>query len=198
MKKRTLKNLSLVVLVTIGMVACNPLKKMSKYEQDIKYTVNPDPLEMHGDSVAVSVTGKFPPKYFHKLATITATPLLKNSEGEVVKEFKEVKLIGNDVDGDGQKVDFEKGGSFSYNDKIPYDASMENVSMNIKVVAGFKTKTKEFETRKIGDGTKTTPLWLQKDARPILGKDNFVKVIPRSSEAQRLSFSLQSLLPDPV
>lgn len=191
MKKRILVKLSVVALVAAGLTACNPLKKMSKYEQDIKYTVDPDPLEMHGDSVAVSVTGKFPPKYFHKLATVTATPVLKNAEGEVVKEFKEVKLIGNEVDGDGQKVDFEAGGSFSYNDKIAYDPSMENVTLSIKAVAGFKTKTKEFETRKIGDGTVITPMWLQKDARPILGKDKFVKVIPRQSEAQ-INYAIQS------
>lgn len=191
MKKRTLSNLSIIALVSIGFVGCNPLNKMSKYEQDIKYTVTPDPLEMHGDSVSVSITGKFPPKYFHKLATVTATPVLKNAEGEVVKEFKEVKLIGKDVDGEGQKVDFDAGGTVSFNDKIAYDPSMENVTLNIKSVAGFKTKTKEFETRKIADGTKATPLWVQKDARPIMAKDKFVKVIPRSVDAQ-INYAIQS------
>ncbi|MCB0482336.1 MAG: hypothetical protein KDC83_12975 [Flavobacteriales bacterium] len=191
MKKRTLSQLSIIALIAVGIIGCNPLKKMSKYEQDIKYTVTPDPLEMHGDSVTVSITGKIPPKFFHKLATVTATPVLKNAEGEVVKEFKETKLIGEAVDGDGQKIPFEAGGSFSYNDKIAYDPSMENVTLNVKAVAGFKTKTKEFESRKVADGTKTTPLWVQKDARPILGKDNFVKVIPRTSEAQ-INYAIQS------
>lgn len=191
MKKRTLSNLSIIALVSIGIVGCNPLNKMSKYEQDIKYTVTPDPLEMHGDSVSVSITGKFPPKYFHKLATVAATPVLKNAEEEVVKEFKEVKLIGKDVDGEGQKVDFDAGGTVSFNDKIAYDPSMENVTLNIKSVAGFKTKTKEFETRKIADGTKATPLWVQKDARPIMAKDKFVKVIPRSVDAE-INYAIQS------
>ncbi|MBD79410.1 MAG: hypothetical protein CL840_10845 [Crocinitomicaceae bacterium] len=178
-----LTKISAIVIVTVAMVSCNPLKKMNKLADGIKYTVTPDPLEMHGDSVAVSVSGKFPPKYFHKLATVTAKPVLKNAEGEVVKEFKEITLLGNEADGDGQKIDYEKGGSFTYNDKIAYDPAMENVVMYVQAVGGFKTKTQEFESRKVGDGTKTTPYWVQADARPILAKDNFQKIIPKSIKA---------------
>ena len=83
----------------------------------------------------------------------------------------------------GQKVDFEKGGTVSYSDKIAYDPSMENVTMHISAVAGYKTKTTDFETVKIADGTITTSTMAQTDARPILGKDNFKKVIPRSVKA---------------
>jgi Flp pilus assembly protein TadD len=180
-----------VGLASVTLVACNPLKKMDKYADSIKYSVTPDPLEMHGDSVSVSLSGKFPPKYFHKLATITAKPVLKNMEGEVVKEFKEVKLIGIEADGDGEKIDFEKGGSFNYDDKIAYDPAMENVQMFIAVSAGFKKKTQEFDTRKIADGTIITPMWVQSDARPILAKDNFQKIIPKSIKAD-IHFLIQS------
>jgi Flp pilus assembly protein TadD len=191
MEKPSLKQSGAILLAAISLAACNPLNKMSKYANDVKYSVNPNPLEMHGDSVSISINGKFPPKFFHKMASVTATPVLKNANGEVVKEFKETKLIGSGVDGDGQKIDYEKGGSFTYSDKIPYDAAMANVEIFVKAVAGYKTKTKEFETQKIGAGTKATPLWVQTDAKPIMGKDNFVKVIPRSNSAQ-INYDLQS------
>jgi Flp pilus assembly protein TadD len=191
MEKLSMKQIGVIAMAAMAVAACNPLNKMSKYANDVKYSVNPNPLEMHGDSVAISINGKFPPKFFHKMATVTATPVLKNANGEVVKEFKETKLIGSEVDGDGQKIDYEKGGSFTYSDKIPYDASMANVEIFVKAVAGYKTKTKEFETQMIGSGTKATPLWVQNDAKPVMAKDNFVKVIPRSSSAQ-INYDLQS------
>ncbi|MGB0403887.1 MAG: TPR end-of-group domain-containing protein [Salibacteraceae bacterium] len=188
---KILLKVSAVVFMAIALVACNPLKKMDKYAESVKYSVTPDPLEMHGDSVAVSVTGKFPPKYFHKLATVVAKPVLKNAEGEVIKEFKEITLLGTDADGDGQKIDFEKGGSFTYDDKVAYDPSMENVTMFVNAVGSFKKKTQEFESKKIGDGTKTTPYWVQIDAKPILAKDNFKKIIPKSIKAE-INFNIQS------
>jgi len=183
MKKLSLKSIAIVAIAATSLMACNPLNKMSKYAENIKYNVVPNPLEVHADSVELSISAKFPPNFFHKLATMSAKPVLKNSDGEVVKEFKELKMIGVEADGDGQKVDFEKGGTVSYTDKIPYDAAMENVTMTIVAVAGYKTKTKEFETVKIADGTITTSTMAQTDARPILGKDNFKKVIPRSVKA---------------
>ncbi|UTW64490.1 hypothetical protein KFE98_10220 [bacterium SCSIO 12741] len=191
MKKNTIKTLSLVALVSVGLAACNPLKKMDKYAENIKYSVNPDPLEMHGDSVEVNISGKIPPKYFHKLATVKAKAVLKNADGEVVKELKEMTLLGNEADGDGKKIDYEKGGSFSYTDKIAYEPIMENVQLFVQATGSFKTKTQEFESRKIGDGTITTPYLVQSDARPILAKDNFKKVIPHTVEAQ-IHYLIQS------
>ena len=183
MRKLSLKSIAVIAIAATSLMGCNPLKKMSKYAENIKYNVTPNPLEVHADSVEVSISAKFPPNFFHKLATMTATPVLKNADGEVVKEFKELKMMGIEADGDGQKVDFEKGGTVSYTDKIAYDPAMANVTMTISAVAGFKTKTKEFETVKIADGTITTSTMAQTDARPIMAKDNFKKVIPRSIKA---------------
>ena len=111
MKKLSLKSIAIAAIAVTSLMACNPLNKMSKYAENIKYNVVPNPLEVHADSVEVSISAKFPPNFFHKLATMSAKPVLKNSDGEVVKEFKELKMIGVEADGDGQKVDFEKGGN---------------------------------------------------------------------------------------
>ena len=179
-----LTKISAILIIALAFFSCNPLKKMNKLADGIKYSATPDPLEMHGDSVTIAVSGKFPPKYFHKLATITSKAVLKNTEGEIVKEFKDIVLQGVEADGDGQKIDFEKGGSFTYNDKIAYDPSMENITLFVTAKAGFKKKTQDFESRQVGDGTITTPYFVQTDARPILAKDNFKKIIPQSIKAE--------------
>ena len=68
---------------------------------------------------------------------------------------------------------------------------MENVKLEVRVTAGFKTKTKEFDPVALGNGTVTTPLWVQSDEMPILGKDKFTKVSPRSITAE-LNYDIQS------
>ncbi len=179
-----MKKITLFLAVAAILASCNPLSKMAKYAESIKYDVQPNPLEMHGDSVAVSLSGKFPPNYFHKLATVTATPTMKNEAGEVVKAFEPIKLVGTDVQEDGQKIDFTKGGSFTYEDKLPYDAKMEMVNLTIDVVAGYKTKTKDFGSVDLGTGTVITPMMVRSDEKPIMGADKFNRITPKSSEGQ--------------
>ena len=185
MKKLVLKPLALMAVASVVLLGCNPLSKMAKNSNAIKYTLNPDPLEMHGDTVAITVAGSFPANFFHKKAIVEVTPILTNpADGSVIKEFKPITLIGDAADGDGKKISWEKGGSFNYSEALPYDASMDMVNLEVKAVAKYKTKTKEFDGIKVGDGTIVTPLWVQSDERPILGKDKFIKVIPRSVDAQ--------------
>ena len=41
---------------------------------ELDYTVEQDPVQMHGDSVRISVTVKFPEKGLHKKASAEITP----------------------------------------------------------------------------------------------------------------------------
>jgi Flp pilus assembly protein TadD len=189
--KHNVKSFFVIALAGLVLASCNPLKKMAKNSEYIKYSINPNPLEMHNDSVTLNATGKVPPEYFHKLATVTITPVLKNANDEVVKEYKPITLVGSEVEADGQKVDFTKGGDFQYNETVAYDKSMENVTLWVTAKAGFKTKEITFDERKIGDGTIITPYWVQNDDKPILGADNFKKVIPHAVKAQ-INYAIQS------
>jgi hypothetical protein len=58
MNSKSLRNLSLAVGATALLVGCNGLGKMVKKQSTFSYEVKPNPLEMHGDSVGFSVTGK--------------------------------------------------------------------------------------------------------------------------------------------
>lgn len=179
-----MKKLSLFILSIVLLSACNPLNKMAKYAESVKYEVNPSPIEMHGDSVELNMTGKFPPEYFHKLVSVVATPSLVNEAGEPVKQFKSVKFIGNEVEGDGQKVDFTKGGTVTYNDKVAYNDNMEMGKLVLKVEAAFKNKKKELGSFDIGYGTVITPKLVKADEKPILGKDQFQRITPKSIDGQ--------------
>lgn len=185
MRKNRL-NIALAIFITGGMLACNPLKKMSEEAENVKYTVNPNPLELHGDSVAMSISGKIPPEYFHKKAVVEVTPVLrtKGTNPEVVQEFETLTLVGEAATAEGQKITQASGGSFKYEDKIEYKDAMVYASLDAKIVGVFKGNKKEFGIFPIGEGTKITPRLVMADEKPILGQDEFVKVVPKKLDAQ--------------
>ena len=66
MRNRNSKSLALVAVAAVVLVACNPLSKMIKRQGEVNFELTPNPVEMHGDSVAITFTGSFPEKYFNK------------------------------------------------------------------------------------------------------------------------------------
>ena len=62
MKLNLLRTIGAGLSVAVILTSCDGLGKMLKKQKDFKYTVTPNPIEMHGDSVQFSVSGKFSPK----------------------------------------------------------------------------------------------------------------------------------------
>ena len=66
MNSNYLRSIGAGLTVAVILTGCNGLGKMIKKQKDISYTVSPNPIEMHGDSIQFSVSGKFNPKLFAK------------------------------------------------------------------------------------------------------------------------------------
>lgn len=182
MNSKTLRNLSLAVGTTALLVGCNGLGKMVKKQATITYEVKPNPLEMHGDSVGFTVTGKYPAKVFAKKATVTVTPVVKYAGGE--KAMKPVILVGEKATGAGQKIGYTTGGTFSYtSEKFAYEPGMKVADVELRAQGAVKKKTKDFTPVKIGDGTVITPLLVRNDEKGIYAKDAFVKSTPANQTA---------------
>jgi Tfp pilus assembly protein PilF len=179
MKKITLKTVGLAILTVVGLTACNGLGKLVKNADKITYKVTPNPMEMHGDSVGVSISGTYPAKLFPKKATVTVTPVIKYNGGE--KALKQVVLVGEKAEGKGTKIGYEKGGSFSYtSDKVAYMPEMKNATLELRATGAVKSKTKDLPAKKVADGTIVTPLLVKTDDKPTMAKDDFQKTIPRT------------------
>jgi Flp pilus assembly protein TadD len=182
MNSKTLRNLSLAVGTTALLVGCNGLGKMIKKQATITYDIKPNPLEMHGDSVGFTVTGKYPAKVFAKKATVTVSPVVKYAGGE--KALKPVVLVGEKATGSGQKISYTTGGTFSYtSEKFAYEPGMKVATVELKAQGAVKSKTKDFTPVKIGDGTIITPLLVRNDEKGIYAKDAFVKSTPVNQTA---------------
>lgn len=186
MKNQSLQTLGLAVITAVALTSCSGLGKLVKNADKITYKVTPDPMEMHGDSITVSVTGTYPAKIFPKKATVTTIPVIKYNGGE--KALKPVVLVGEKVEGapkGSTMIANSKGGSFSYtSEKIAYTPEMKVATLELRAAGQVKKKSKDLPAKKVADGTIITPLLVKADDKAIIGKDNFQKVIPHSETAQ--------------
>jgi len=175
-----LKNIGLgiVIIITIGFYSCTGLGKMLKKEATVKYSVAPNPLEAHNDSVSVSITVNYPEKYFGKKVLLTVTPQCGTHQ------FKPVTLLGEKAIGTGSKIYKKTGGSYTYTDKVAYTTDMLDAELKLNAVGVVKKKTKEMPARMIGNGTVITPYLVKYDDKAIFGKDAFVKTVEKKIEGQ--------------
>jgi tetratricopeptide (TPR) repeat protein len=181
----------LALFISVGLIlsSCGGLKKMKKDAGTVQYTVSPNPLEMHADSVAVTITGKFPPKYFNKKVILTATPVLVG-ENNTEKAFKPVSLQGEKVQDNYKVISYTDGGDFTYNDKIPYDEALRLSKLEVRITAKKGNKTLDFDPREIATGVIATPGLVKIDPKPIIGKDKFQRITVEE-KAAKILFKIQ-------
>ena len=129
MKKNNVKVLTLLAFAGAMATGCQLLK-------DVDYTVTPDPLEMHGDSVRVKVDVIFPEKALNKKAIVDITPTVGDAA------LKPVRVQGEKATGNGNVIAFKAGGTVTYTDIVAYDPSMEASGLFVsgKIYKGEKEK----------------------------------------------------------
>lgn len=177
MTSNFLRTITAGLSVAVILTSCDGLGKMIKKQKDIQYSVTPNPIEMHGDSVQFSVSGKFSPKLFQKKVTLTLTPVVKYAGGE--KALKPVVLVGEKATAPGQKIAYKTGGTFSYSsEKFAFEPGMRNAKVELRGEGSVKKKTKKFNGVELADGTMATSLLVRNDEKPMMAKDAFVKIVP--------------------
>ena len=164
MKKQTIKVLALLAVAGSMATGCQLLK-------DVEYEATPNPLEMHGDSVRVSVEITFPEKGIKKKAAAEITPMLGSTA------LKPIRVQGEKATGNGEAIQYKAGGKVTYEDVVPYTPDMEATDLMVtgKIYKGEKEKG-EIEPTKIADATIITPYLVNKDFKVIIAKDEFRRV----------------------
>jgi Flp pilus assembly protein TadD len=98
--------------------------------------------------------------------------------------MKPVILVGEKAVGSGQKISYEKGGTFSYtSEKFAYDPAMKVATVELRAQGAVKKKTKIFTPVTLADGTVITPLLVRNDEKGIYAADAFVKSVPANQVA---------------
>lgn len=170
------------LLTVLLLSACGGLGKMEKYKEELGAKSAPDPLEVHGDSISLTITGRFPEKYFHRKVVAETTPVLVYSGGETafkMKGFQGEKAVGN-----YEVIPYKSGKSFSYTDVIAYKPGMEVSDLQLRIKGSKGSQNAEFDPMVIGKGVITTPYLMKNDDKAIFSKDAFVRTTPGSTQAQ--------------
>ncbi len=146
--------------------------------KDITYTVNPNPLEMHGDSVKVSITVNVPEKGIQKKAKAEITPKLGNT---VIGTWA---VNGSKVTGNGTTIDFKTGGSATFEQTIAYTPEMEAADLIITGKLYKQTKEKgDLPETKIADATVITPFLVDKTFKVLTEEDALVRQFEKTTTA---------------
>lgn len=180
------RNSLLVAFVAIGsaimLSACGGLGKMDKYIKELNATATPNPLEVHGDSISISISGKFPEKYFHKKVVAEATPVLKYDGGETA--FKMKGYQGEQAAGNYEVVPYKTGKSFSYTGKIGYTPAMDNSNLELRIHGTQGSKSADLTPIPVSVGVITTPYLVKGDDKAVYATDKFVRTTSFTKEAQ--------------
>ena len=180
MKKKSIFQIVLgsAVLVAVG---CSSPNKMLKDAASVRYNVTPDPLEMKGDSVEISVNVVYPAKFFNKNAVMELTPVLKSDKAS--ESYKTVTLQGEKVQGNGGVISYA-GGSYTYTGKVPYTDDLLQSELMVDSKVTVKKKSVNLPSAKIADGVLATASLLKNDALPIVSENQFKRSEVLTSESE--------------
>ncbi len=124
------------------------------------YTVTPNPLEVKGDSVTITINANVPAKSINPKADIRFEPYLSTPKGEIA--LKTLSIGGEKSVGTEVTVNSKTGGKISYNTKVAYTEDMKRATLypNFTVKAGneYKEIPKVKGTKVLAEGTITTAL----------------------------------------
>ncbi|MFN5295471.1 MAG: hypothetical protein ACK5BL_08075, partial [Flavobacteriales bacterium] len=178
------------VLCAAIVVGCANLKSMEKAAQEMGIKSNPNPLEVHGDTVALTVSGTFPPKYFPKKASMDAVPVFVHNGKET--RFKTSYFQGEQAVGNGSVVPFKIGKSFTYTDRVAYTPEMANGKLELRIHGRMGKKETDFPALAIGEGIITTPYLVKNDDKCIWSKDQFVRTLSYTNDSTQINFDYNS------
>lgn len=171
--------LPLVALLVLAFSSCS---KMGELSPDY-FTTNPEVLEAIGGKVPVTITGKFPEKYFKKNATVEVTPVLRWEGGEA--KGQPATFQGEKVQGNDQTISYKTGGTYTMKASFDYVPEMakSELYLNFKIKKGKKEYT--IPSVKIADGViATSELPTVNSANAAYAPDAFQRIIKQAKEAQ--------------
>ncbi len=178
--KKTRFNLALFVLAIVLLSSCGGLNKMRNDATDVRYSVTPEVLEAHAGEVDVTIRGTYPDRYFNRRAIVEVTPVLVYEGGETA--LSSITLQGENVR-DNHQVINRSGGSFNYNDKVPFSEDMRVSELEIRVNARMRNNEVDFDPLKVADGVIATSTLVVNDPKPVKVGDNFKRIIPETKES---------------
>ncbi|MBW7844156.1 MAG: hypothetical protein H3C45_00630 [Bacteroidia bacterium] len=190
---RLLKQISYTFLFAAAVIATGCSVKTNMGSNN--YTVSPNPLEVKGDSILITMNATVPAKSFNPKANVLFHPYLKTEKGDV--QLKTITLGGEKVTENVDiKIDSKTGGKITYTEKIPYNPDLKRATLypgfSVKVKGNYvvlpAVKGQTFADKVLAEGTITTALLVKSSEVATL--DNTPYVASESSQSVNIYFPL--------
>ncbi len=166
-------------------------KKLGQFKSEY-FTTTPTPLEVVGDHVPATITGRIPAKFMLKNVKVTATPVLQWKTGTTIgaqTSYNEVKgapvlFQGVDVRDNGQIVDYVNGGRVTIPFNVDYKPEMAQSELYLEFNVDQKGKVYALPRVKVGYGViATATLASPATVYPAIAPDGFQKIITEKYSA---------------
>ena len=156
-------------------------KKMNQFRADY-FSVNPNPLEVVGEKVPATVTGKIPGKFFVKNAEVTVTPYLEFNGTEIAST--PYTFQGEKVRGNNPVISYDGGGTVTI--PVSYNYKPEMIKSNLSLAFTVRQGGKQYALPrvKVADGVvATAALADAATVSPAIAPDKFQRIINEKFDA---------------
>ena len=156
-------------------------KKMHQFRADY-FSVNPNPLEVVGEKVPATVTGKIPGKFFVKNAEVTVTPYLEFNGTEIAST--PYTFQGEKVRGNNPVISYDGGGTVTI--PVSYNYNPEMIKSNLSLAFTVRQGGKQYALPrvKVADGVvATAALADAATVSPAIAPDKFQRIINEKFDA---------------
>lgn len=164
---------SLVLGGALMLTGCG--KKLNQFQADY-FSVNPNPLEVVGENVPASVTGRVPAEFFLKNAEVTVTPYLSYNSTEVASEA--FTFQGEKVRGNNPVVSYDNGGTLTIPVMYKYVPEMANSELYLDFNVKQGSKQYVLPRVKVATGVIATATFANAGkVTPAIANDKFQRII---------------------
>lgn len=165
--------LSLLAGSALLLTGCS--KKLNQFQSDY-FSVNPNPLEVVGEHVPATVTGRIPAKFFVKNAEVTVTPYLEYNGTETAST--PYMLQGENVRGNNTVVNYDRGGTVTIPVDYKYQPEMQKSVLSLAFNVRQGNKQYVLPRVKVATGViATADLATAATVQPAIGADKFQRII---------------------
>ncbi len=162
-----------VLGATVALSSCS--KKLGQFKSDY-FSVNPNPLEVVGEKVPATVTGRVPQKFFVKNAEVTVTPYLVFNGTEVASQS--YRFQGEKVRGNNPVISYDNGGTVTIPVGYEYQPEMIQSELELAFTVNQGKKQYVLPRVKVATGVVATAAFATASTvAPSIAPDAFQRVI---------------------
>ena len=180
----------LAMAVIFALTSCS--RKLKPLSTDY-IKADPQPLEVVGGQVPVTINIAYPAKWFNKNAVVTITPVLRYATGETWGTAYTYQ--GEKVRANNPMIRYGTGGNVTMKSSFKYKPEMKKSALYLTFDAKIKNKVVRLPDIKIADGIiATSALANAATANPVVGADKFQRIIKEAHNANILFLIQQAEL----